>query len=101
MSFGLQVELQPLCQVRLVLYHQDAAHDTVAFPGNSFSGNSLRGNSFLGNSFLGNSKVTVVPFPAPSLSANTRPPCLRAMERTMNNPRPVPFTCESERCATR
>src|SRR2546429_5484547 len=80
-SFGLQVEAQAVRQVRLVLHDQHPAHATVTFRGNS--------------------RVTVVPFPAPSLSANTRPPCLRAIDRTMNNPRPVPFTCESERCVTR
>src|SRR5207302_6322779 len=72
--FGLQVEAQTVGQVRLVLYYQHPAHATVTFRGNSM--------------------VTVVPFPAPSLSANTRPPCFRAIDRTMNNPRPVPFTCE-------
>src|SRR5260221_694989 len=51
--------------------------------------------------FRGNSSVPVAPFPAPSLSANTRPPWLRAIARTINTPRPVPFTCESERCVTR
>ncbi len=85
-SFGLQVEAQALRQVRLVLHHQHAAHGSV---------------TFRGNSFLGNSRITVVPFPAPSLCAKTRPPCLRAIERTMNNPSPVPFTPESERCVTR
>ena len=84
--FCLQVEAQAIGQMRLVLNDNDAAHATV---------------SFCGNSFLGNSRVTVVPLPAPSLSANTRPPCLRAIDRTMNNPRPVPLTCESERCVTR
>src|ERR1700704_3206567 len=80
-SFGLQVKAQAIREVRLVLAHQNPAHATVTFRGNS--------------------RVTVVPFPAPSLSAKTRPPCLRAIDRTMNSPRPVPFTCESERCVTR
>src|ERR1017187_7358204 len=78
-SFGLQVEAQTLRQVCLVFYHQYAAHAT------------LRGNS----------RVTVVPFPTPSLWANTLPPWLRAIERTMNNPSPVPFTRERGRWRTR
>src|SRR5208282_43262 len=90
-SFGLQVEAQALRQMSFILHNQHAAHDAATF----------RGKSFLGNSFLGNSRVTVVPLPAPSLCANTRPPCLRAIERTMNSPRPVPFTPERERCVTR
>src|ERR1700723_2602335 len=79
--FGLQIKAQAIREGGLVFDDQHAAHATVTF--------------------LGNSRVTVVPLPAPSLSANPRPPCLRAIERTINNPSPVPFTCDSERCVTR
>ena len=40
---------------------------------------------------LGSSSVNVLPWPGPSLSANARPPCFLATERTMNSPRPLPF----------
>ncbi len=45
----------------LVLDDQDAAHDATR----------------------GSSSVNVAPRPSPSLCANTRPPCARAIERTM------------------
>ena len=79
--FGLQVELQTLGQMGFVFDNQNMAH----------AGHVLRG---AGNYkfTLGNSSTTVVPWPSPSLSANTRPPCFRAMARTMKRPRPVPFT---------
>jgi hypothetical protein len=79
MTLGFEIEAQALGQVRLVFDHQDAAHDAL----------------------LGNSRVTVVPRASPSLSANTLPPCARAMERTMDRPRPVPFTWDTARPGTR
>src|SRR5262249_134351 len=70
----LQVVAQPGSEVRFILDDQDAAHSAL----------------------LGSSRTTVVPCPSPALSANTRPPCFLAIARTMNNPRPVPFTCATE-----
>src|SRR4029077_3037766 len=78
-SFGLEIEAQASGEMSFVLYHQHAAHAR------------LRGSS----------SVTVVPRPAPSLSAKTFPPCARAMARTMNRPSPVPFTCGNVRRGTR
>ena len=71
-SLGLEVEAQPLGQMLLVLDDQDPrrTHARAA---------------------RGNSSVKVLPRPAPWLSANARPPCLRATVRTMNRPRPLPF----------
>ena len=40
---------------------------------------------------IGRSSVNVLPQPWPALSANARPPCFFATDRTMNNPSPVPF----------
>ena len=77
--FGLQVELQALGEMSFVFDNQNAAHAT------------LRGSSM----------TTVVPRPSPSLAAKTRPPCLRATARTINNPRPVPLTLLKVRPGTR
>ena len=64
-AIGGEVEAQALGDVLLIFDDQDAAHATR-------SGASL-----------GNSSVNVAPSPSPWLSANTRPPCWRAIERTM------------------
>ena len=71
MTFGLEVEPQPLGQVPFVFDDQDSAHTSGA---------------------IGSESVNVLPWPGPPLSATTRPPCLRATERTMYRPSPVPFT---------
>src|SRR6267143_1060048 len=78
-AFGFEVKTKPLSQMSFVFHYEHAAH-------------AIR---------LGSSMVTVVPRPSPSLSAKTLPPCFFAMARTMNNPRPVPFTCATDRCETR
>ena len=70
-ALGLEVEPQAIGQVCLVFNDQDAAH--LFFT-------------------RGNSSVNVAPLPSPMLSANTRPPCALAMERTMKRPSPVPLT---------
>ena len=62
MALGFKVEPQALGEVRLVFDDQDVAH--FAF---------MRGNS----------SVKVAPLPSPVLSANTRPPCALAIDRTM------------------
>ena len=62
-AFGLEVEAQAVGDVLLVFDDQDAAHDQ--------------------SSRVGSSSVNVAPRPSPSLCANTRPPCARAIERTM------------------
>ena len=79
MAFRFQIEAQALRQMRFVFDHQDAAHARL----------------------LGNSRVTVVPRPSPALSANTLPPCARAIARTMNKPRPVPFAWPADLRGTR
>ena len=79
MPLGLEIELQPLGEMGFVFDDEHSAHAVL----------------------LGSSKTTVVPRPSPSLSANTRPPCLRAIARTINNPRPVPFTLLKTRLGTR
>ncbi len=68
-TLGLQIEAQAIGQVLFVFDHQDAAHLAT-----------------------GSCRMKVLPCPGPSLSAHARPPCRRATERTMNKPRPVPFT---------
>src|SRR5208337_5551605 len=70
-SLLLQIEAQPLRQMSLILDHQNAAQAV----------------------HLGSSRMMVVPWPTPSLSANTLPPCFFAIAFTINNPRPVPLTC--------
>src|SRR5581483_8997897 len=84
-TFGLEIETQPLRQVRLVLHYQDPAHPSALCEDSS----------------LGNSMVTVVPCPSPALAAEALPPCFRAMDFTMNNPKPVPLMCARERFPTR
>ena len=73
-SFSFQIEPQALGQVRFVLDDKQMAHALL----------------------LGNSSTMVVPRAQPALSANTLPPCARAIARTMNRPSPVPFTCEDD-----
>ena len=68
---GDQVEPQAFGEMLLVFDDQDPAHG---------GGNS------------GNCTVNVLPRPGPSLSANTLPPWRAITDRTMNSPRPVPFT---------
>src|SRR4029453_15189318 len=71
-SFGLEVESNPLGEMLFVLddQHTRGVHASAAF---------------------GSSSVKVLPRPVPSLSAKARPPCLRATDRTMKRPRPLPF----------
>ena len=73
-ALRLEVEAQALGQVLLVLDDEHAlrgrAHASVAF---------------------GSSSVKVLPCPCPWLSANARPPCFLATDRTMNRPRPLPL----------
>ena len=57
----VEVEAEAVRDVLFVLDDQDAAH----------------------RARRGSSRVKVAPCPSPSLSANTRPPCARAIERTM------------------
>ena len=71
MALRLEVEPQPIGQVPFVLHDQNPAHTSGA---------------------IGSESVNVLPWPGPPLSATTRPPCLRATERTMNSPSPVPLT---------
>ena len=73
-AFSLEVEAQPLGQVLLVLDDEHAL--------------GRRGHASVA---LGRSSVNVLPWPWPSLSANARPPCFLATDRTMNRPRPLPF----------
>ena len=73
-ALGLEVEAQALGKVLLVFDDEHAlrgpAHASVAF---------------------GSSSVKVLPCPCPSLSANARPPCFLATDRTMNRPSPLPL----------
>ena len=71
-AFGFQIEAQPIGQVVLVFDDQNAC-------------SSLHRTG-------GSCRTKVLPRPGPSLSAHARPPCRLATERTMNSPRPVPFT---------
>ena len=57
--------------------------------------------NFVHREFLGSSMINVVPRPEPSLSAYALPPWRRAMARTMNRPRPLPFTCAAPGVSTR
>src|SRR5579864_4562597 len=86
--FGFEIEAQSLRQVRFILHYQNPAH---GFDLGVTVRESIRGSSI----------TTVVPRPSPSLTANAVPPCFLAMDFTMNSPRPVPFTCASDRLATR
>ena len=69
--FGDEVKPQALGEVLLVFDNEEAAH---------------------GGGISGNCTVNVLPRPEPSLSANTLPPWRAITDRTMNRPRPVPFT---------
>ena len=71
MAFGLEIEPQSVREVPFVFNDQDPAHTSGA---------------------IGSESVNVLPCPGPPLSATTRPPCLRATERTMYRPSPVPLT---------
>ena len=82
MPFGFQVELQAFSQVGFVFHNQNMTHASLSIPCRTGTQRFTRGNS----------STTFVPRPSPSLSANTRPPCFRAIARTMKRPRPVPFT---------
>ena len=73
-AFRLEVEAQPLGQVLLVLDDEHALR--------------RRGHASVA---LGRSSVNVLPWPWPPLSANARPPCFLATDRTMKRPRPLPF----------
>src|SRR5262249_12398707 len=72
-AFGLEVEPQPIGEMLFVLDNQDAGHHWAASPA------------------LGSINVNVLPCPAPRLSANARPPCFFATDRTMKSPSPLPF----------
>ena len=61
MAFGLEIELEAVGDVLLVFDDQDSTHVVSR----------------------GSSSVNVAPRPSPSLCANTRPPCARAIDRTM------------------
>src|SRR6476620_2532144 len=69
MAFGFQVEAQAVGKVQLVFHYQDATHLDI-----------------------GSCSTKVLPRPGPSLSAQARPPCRLATERTMYRPSPVPGT---------
>ena len=69
-AFCLQVELQPSRKMFFVLDDQYMRHDR----------------------FKGSSRVNVLPFPAPSLTAYARPPWRRATALTIESPKPVPLT---------
>ena len=68
-ALGFQIETQALGQVLLVFDYQNSAHLAI-----------------------GSCSTKVLPCPGPSLSAQARPPCRLATERTMYRPRPVPLT---------
>ena len=72
-SLGFQVEAQPVREVGFVLDDEDAAHDPVPAAA------------------VGSCTVKVVPWPGPSLSANTVPPWRATTARTMKRPRPAPL----------
>src|SRR4051794_5788669 len=71
--FSFQIKAQTGSEVLLVFNNQDFAHAS------DFGA-------------AGSCSVNVLPRPAPGLSANARPPCFSATDRTMNRPSPVPFT---------
>ena len=60
-TIGLQVESDAFSDVLFVVHDEDPAHDVAR----------------------GSSTVKVAPRPSPSLCAKTRPPCLRAIARTI------------------
>ncbi len=68
--FGLEIEAKAIREMLFVFDDEDAAHAEGA---------------------VGSCSVNVLPWPGPGLSANTRPPCLRATELTMKSPSPVPL----------
>src|SRR6266576_4388613 len=70
-TLRLQVKAKPFGQMCFIFHDQDPRHTWYT---------------------LGRRSVNVLPRPAPSLWADASPPWRRAMDRTMNNPRPVPFT---------
>ena len=72
-AFGLEVETQAVGDVRLVVHDEDAAHAGFDCSATASASPAKRGSS----------TVNVAPWPSPSLCANTRPPCARAIERTM------------------
>src|SRR4029453_18105254 len=98
-TFGLEVEAQPIGNVLLVFDNENTAHGEMG------SGVILRFSKKDSRPHYevsrGNSRVNVDPWPSPSLCANTRPPCARAIERTMYRPRPVPLMWRSPRVWTR
>ena len=69
-TFGFEIEAEPVGQVELVFDDENSAHAEGA---------------------VGSCSVKVLPCPGPGLSANTRPPCFLATELTMNRPSPVPL----------
>ena len=77
-AFGLQIEPQTFGEMQFVFHYQDLSHLAT-----------------------GNRRKKVLPSPAPSLSDQARPPCRLATERTMYNPRPVPFTRDASGPGTR
>ena len=77
-ALGFQVETQALGQVHFVFHYQDSAHLAI-----------------------GNCSAKVLPCPGPSLSAQTRPPCRLATERTMYSPNPVPLMRDASGPGTR
>ena len=81
-AFRLEVEAQAFGEVLLVFDDEDAVPRFVA-----------RRKRRLGHASaaFGRRSVNVLPWPWPRLSANARPPCLCATERTMKRPRPLPF----------
>ena len=72
-AFGLEVEAQAVGEMRLVVHDEDAAHADLGCNATASASPAKRGSS----------TVNVAPCPSPSLCANTRPPCARAMDRTM------------------
>src|ERR1035438_4010894 len=77
-ALGLQIKTQALGQVQFVFHYEDSAHLAI-----------------------GSWSAKVLPCPGPSLSAQTRPPCRLATERTMYSPRPVPLMRDASGPGTR
>src|SRR5579871_199446 len=77
-AIRFQVETQPVGKVLLVFYDKDSAHLAI-----------------------GNCSTNTLPRPGPGLSAQARPPCRLATERTMYSPKPVPLTREARGPGTR
>ena len=71
-SIGLEIEPYAFGDVLLVFHDENAAHPACA-PGTPAGKDVARGSS----------TVKVAPRPSPSLCAKTRPPCARAIVRTM------------------